>query len=133
MFQSTFGEMMILHHNTKIIGTLLSPSTEHFGLFGHEKHAIPFKFKPESILKVNDIETPSWATIQAIKNPEDLEVARDATPNMRHFTSAITIPPFLTKELITMQAPSPADVYMKILQVSEDFDKDKADTVPAST
>ena len=133
MFQSTFGEMMILHHNTKIGGSLLNPNTEHFGLFGHEKQAIPLKFKPESILKVNEVETPSWATIQNVTTTEDLNAARDANPVLCHFTSAIAIPPFLTKELISMQAPSPADVYMKTLQVFEDFDRDKAESVRDST
>ena len=63
IFLSTFGEMTILHHNTKLGGDLLCPQAEHFGLFGHDKVEIPFKFKPEALLKINEIDAPSWATI----------------------------------------------------------------------
>ena len=124
--------MIILHHNTKIGGDLLCPRAEHFGIFGHDEVVIPFKFKPKSILKINEINAPSWPTIQAIKTTEDLEAVRDATPNLRHFTSAISIPPYLTKYLMTLQGPSASDVYMEILRISEIFDTEKEDPVPAS-
>ena len=133
MFMSTFGEMTILHHNTKIGGDLLCPQAEHFGLFGHEKVATPFKFKPKSILKINEIDAPSWAIIQAIQTPADLEAARDITPNLRHFTSAIAIPPYLTQALMNLQGPSASEVYMEVLRVSEIFDSEKEDSVPPST
>ena len=93
MFKSTFGDMTILHHNTKVGGDLLCPNIEYFGLFGQGAVAMPFKFKSTALLKVNEIDSPSWATIQAIATPADLTAARDATPNLRHFTSAIVIPP----------------------------------------
>ena len=56
MFLSTFGEMTILHHNTQIGGDLLCPHAEHLGILGHDKVATPFKFKPESIFKINEID-----------------------------------------------------------------------------
>ena len=59
MFKSTFGEMIILHHNTKIGGDFISPSIKYFGLFGYDKVAIPFKFKPMSIPKINKVNAPS--------------------------------------------------------------------------
>ena len=133
MFMSSFGEMTILHHNTKIGGDLLCPQAEHFGLFGHDTVAMPFKFKPESILKINEVDSPSWATIQAIQTPEDLETARDITPNLRHFPSAMAIPPYLTQALMSLQGPSASDVYMEVLRVSTEFDREKEDSVPPST
>ena len=45
------------------------------------------------MLKINEIDTPSWATIQAIKTLENWAAARDATPNLRHFTSVIATNP----------------------------------------
>ena len=60
--------MTILHYNKKIGGDLICPHAEHFGIFGYDKVATPFKFKPESILKINEINAPSWPTVQAIKH-----------------------------------------------------------------
>ena len=85
MFKSSFDEMIILHHNQKVGGGLLNPKVEQFGLFGCDEIAIPFKYKPELILKINEIDSPSWETIKTVKNKEDLEAARDATPNLRQF------------------------------------------------
>ena len=133
MFKLTFGEMTILHHNTKIGDNLLNSASEHVGLFGHNKVAILFKFKSMSIPNINKVNAPSWAKIQAIKPPEDLDTVRHATPNYRHFTSTITIPPFLTKALVTLQGPSTSDVYMEILRASEAFDTKKEDSVLASS
>ena len=72
MFKSTFGDMTILHHNTKVGGDLLCPNIEYFGLFGQGTVAMLFKFKSTALLKVNEIDSPSWATIQAIATPADL-------------------------------------------------------------
>ena len=125
MFLSTFGEMKILHHNTKIGGDLICPQAEHFELCGLNEVAIPFKFKPKSILMINEIDAPSCPTIQSIKTPEDLEVARDATPNLRHFTSAISTPSYLTQALMILRGPSASDVYMEIIRISEVFETEK--------
>lgn len=65
---STFGEKIILHHNTKIGSDLIHSQAEYFRLFGHNKVAISFKFKPMSLLKVNEIDPPSGATIEATKS-----------------------------------------------------------------
>jgi len=133
MFLSTFGEMTILHHNTKLGGDLLCPQAEHFGLFGYDRVGIPFKLKPESLLKINEIDAPSWTTIQAIKTPENLAAARDATPNLRYFTSAIAIPPFLTTALMALLGPSATDVFMEVLRASTKLDAQKESSAPAST
>ena len=42
-----------------IFDGLLTPSVEHFDLFGNGKVATPFKFKPTSILQVNEVECHS--------------------------------------------------------------------------
>ena len=59
MFKSIFDEMIVLHHNLTIGGGLLTPSVEHFDLFGNGEVATPFKFKPTSILQVNEVECHS--------------------------------------------------------------------------
>ena len=85
MFMNTFDEMVIVHHNTKIGGGLLNPTVEHFGLFGDGSTAIPLKYKPTSILMINEVESPAWDTINAIKDAADLQAARDENPTIRHF------------------------------------------------
>lgn len=59
MFRSTFDEIIILHHNTKIGGGLLHPSVEHSVLFGSGKVGTPFKYRPTLIIKINEIDAPS--------------------------------------------------------------------------
>lgn len=118
MFKSNCHKTAILHHNSKVGGGLLNPTINHFGLFGCGKIATPFKFKPTSILKINKIDAPSWDTIKSIKNKEDLQAARDATPNIHHFTSAIATPLFLAKALIAMEASGASDIFMEALYVS---------------
>ena len=66
MFKSSLDEIIILHHNQKVGGGLLNPKVEQFGLFGCNEIAIPFKYTPESILKINDIDSPSWETIKNV-------------------------------------------------------------------
>ena len=106
MFKNTFDEMVILHHNKKIGGGLLNPKTEHFGLFGGGTTAHPFKYKPSSILTINEVECPAWGTIEAIKSPKDLEAACDANPTIRHFPNAVSLPlPSLRKHSSTSNPP----------------------------
>ena len=133
MFKNTFDEMTILHHNTKIGGGLLKPKVEHFGLFGGGTTAIPLKYKPTSILTINDVERSAWHTIKAIQITEDLEASRDANPMIRHFPNAISLPPLITKFLILLEAPTVAEMFMSTLEAAIDFEKDKADTVPSAT
>ena len=71
IFKNTFDEIVILHHNTKIGGGLLNFKTEHFGLLGGGTTANPFKYKPTSILAINEVECSAWDTIKAIESPED--------------------------------------------------------------
>ena len=85
------------------------------------------------MLKINEIDAPSWATIQAIKTPENLAAARDTTPNLHYVTSANTIPPFLAKAFMALQGPSATDVFVEVLRASADFDAQKEASVPAST
>ena len=133
MFKNAFDEMVILHHNTKIGGGLLNPKIEHFGIFGGGSTAHPFKYKPTSILTINEVESPAWDTIKTIASPEDLEAARDANPTIRHFPNAVSLPPFITQALINLESPTAADMYIAVLKAAEVFDKDKADTVPSAT
>ena len=133
MFQNTFDEMIIFHHNTRIGGGLLNSTVEHCGLFGGGTSAIPFKCKPTVILTINEVESPAWDTIKLIKTTEELQAARDANPTIRHFPNAVSLPPFLTKALISLEAPTAADVFMATISAAEKFDTDKAASVPAST
>ena len=133
MFQNTFDEMIILHHNTKIGGGLLNPTVEHFGLFGGGTTAIPLKYKPMSILTINEVESPAWDTIKAIKTPEDIEAARDANPTIRHYPNAVSLPPFITKALLPLESPTAADMFMATIEAANEFDKNKEDTVPSAT
>ena len=107
MFMSPLDDMVILHNNTKVGGDIINENIECFGLFGKGKLAIPLKYKLVSILKSNEVEIPSWNTIKSVSNAEDLEAAKDASPTIKHFTSAIVIPPFITKAVIVLQDPSP--------------------------
>ena len=123
MFKNSFDEIIILHQNTKIRGGLLKPKVESFGLFGGGTTTTPLKYKPTSILTINEIEIPVWDTIKAIHIPEDLEASRDANPMTRHFPNAVSLPPFITKALISLKAPTAADVFMATLEAENDFEK----------
>ena len=59
IFRSTFDEIIILHHNTKIGGGLLNPSVEHFGIFVSDKLGPPFKYRPNLILNINKVDVLS--------------------------------------------------------------------------
>ena len=70
MFKTTFDKMIILHHNTKIGGGLLSPTVGHFGLIGGGTTTIPLNYKPTSIFTINKVESSACdTTIKAIQTP----------------------------------------------------------------
>ena len=133
MFKNTFDEMIILHHNTQIGGGLLKPKVEQFGLFGGRKTVTPLKYKPTSMLTINEVESPAWDTIKAIQTSEDLEASRNANPTICHFPNTVSLLPFITKALIWLKAPTAVDVFMATLEAANDFEKDIADTVPSAT
>ena len=125
--------MIVLHHNLTIGGGLLTPSVEHFDLFGNGEVATPFKFKPTSILQVNEVECHSWKTIKAIKTRAHIESSKYASPNIKHFTSAMAIPPYLTQSIISLQAPFVAGIFLETLKVAAAHNKDKTASVPTYT
>ena len=128
MFKNTFNEMVILHHNKKNGGGLLNPKTKHFGLFGGGTTAHSFKYKPTSILTINEVECP-----RAIKSPEDLEAARDANPMIRRFPNAVSLTSFLTQAIINLESPTAADMYIAALTAVEKIDDIKTDRSPSAT
>ena len=65
------------------------------------------------------------------KPQEDLEAARDTNSTIRHFPNALSLPPFITKALLLPEAPMAADMSMTTIEAANEFDKDKADTVPS--
>ena len=99
-------DMMLIHQISRVGGDLLNPRIEFFGLSGFGESAIPVKFCPKSILTINEVEAPSWITINAVSTPAGLQGARDAIPVVMHFTSAIPLPPFITEVIAPFNAPT---------------------------
>ena len=127
------NEMMLIHQVSKVGGDLLNPRVEYFGLSGFGESAVPVKFCPKSILAINEIESPSWATLKAVTTPAGLEAAKDANPEPKIYTSAIPLPPFLTKVTAPHRAPSAGDIYFLCLEAGEKYDAEKeASDPPAS-
>ena len=125
--------MIVLHNNSKVGYGILNKNIECFGLFGEGKSAISLKYKPISILKTNKVEISSWNTIKNVSNANDLEAAKDASPTVKHFTSAIAIPPFITKVVISLQDPSPGDILVAALKAADEFDVNNSNpNVPTS-
>ena len=85
-------EMMLIHQISKVGGDLLNPTLEYFGLTGFGTSATPVRFTPKSILTINEVECPCWATINAVSDEDSLTAAQDATPSLSYYTSAISIP-----------------------------------------
>ena len=124
---------MLLHQISKVGGDLLNPRVEYFGLSGVGKSAVPVKFCPKSILTINEIEAPSWATIKAVTTPVGLNVAKDAIPKVTFLTSAIPLPPFLTEVIAPHRAPSAEDIFFLCLEAGTKYDASKAATDPPSS
>ena len=92
-------EMVLIHQISKVGGDLLNPALEYFGLTGFGTSSTPVRFTAKSILTINEVECPSWATIKAIKTPAALKAANTRTPSLSYFTNAIPIPPSSRKLL----------------------------------
>ena len=134
MVMSPLDDMIILHNNSKVGRDILNKNIECFSLFGEGKSTIALNNKPVSISKTNEVEIPSWNIIKTVTNADDLEVANDASPTIKHFTSAIDIPLFIMKAIISLQDPSPADILIAALKAAEEFDTNNTDpNVPTST
>ena len=134
MVMSPLDDMIILHNNSKVGRDILNKNIECFSLFGEGKSTIALNNKPVSISKTNKVEIPSWNIIKTVTNADDLEVANDASPTIKHFTSAIDIPLFIMKAIISLQDPSPADILIAALKAAEEFDTNNTDpNIPTST
>ena len=128
------NEMVLLHQISKVGGDLLNPRVEYFGLSGFVKSTVPVKFCPESILIINEIESPGLDTLKAVTKPVSLNGTRDANPEPEFYTSAIPLPPFITKVIVPYWAPSAEDIFFLCLETCTKYAaaKEAADH-PAST
>ena len=124
--------MMLLHQILKVGGDLLNPRVEYFGLSSFGASTVPVKFYPKSILAINEIESPSWATLKVITIPAGFNGARDAMPEIRFYTSAIPLPLFLTEVIAPYRAPSAEEIFFLCLEAGTKYDaeKDAADPPP---
>ena len=126
-------EMMLLHQLSTVGGDLLNRTQEHFGLFGADNAAIPMKFTSKALLHSNEVECPSWATLSLVTTIEGVHNAKDANASPVFTTSAISIPPFLTKHLLPLESPSAATTFVEAQLAAKIFDSEKAEGIPAST
>ena len=134
LFQSPVnGEMMLLHQLNKVGGDIINKKTEYFGLFGDSNNAIPMKFNEESILHANEVECPSWATLSIVTTEYEVELAKDANACPMFMTSAMPLPPFITKHLIHLNSPTAAQVYVESQLAAKIFDREKGPLIPASS
>ena len=127
------GEMMLLHQLNKVGGTIINKTTEYFGLFGDSNNAIPMKFNETSILHANEVECPSWATLIIVTTEDEVELAKDANACPTFMTSAMPLPPFITKHLIHLNSPTAAQVYVETQLAAKIFDREKGPLIPASS
>ena len=77
---------------------------------GFGESAIPVKFYPKSIITINEVETPSWTTINTVSTPAGLQGALDAIPVVTYFTSVIPLFPFITEVITPLRSPT-AEMY----------------------
>ena len=123
--------MELLHHMTKIGGTLLNKKEIYFSLFGTEKLAIPITYNPKSILTIAKVSCPTWLSLKAISTVEDVENATARTcPSKHFFTSAMPLPPFLAATIMHLDAPSPAEVFTIFTEAAKKFDAEASDETP---
>ena len=57
-------EMLVIHHITTTGDTIIDRAVKHFGIFGGDKIAIPFKLNPTGILAINEAKVPSWENLK---------------------------------------------------------------------
>ena len=126
------GEMMLLHQVSTVGGDIINKNEEHFGLFGATSTAIPMKFTSKAILHCNEVECPFWATLRMVTTEEGVQNAKDANVNPIFMTSALSIPPFLTKYLLPLNSPSAAAVLVEAQLATKVFDTSKEPGIAAS-
>ena len=122
--------MSIVHHTTKVGGTILDKEEFYFSLAGAGDTAIPLVYKPTALLTVTEITPPTWTTLNAAKTKEDLDNAALGRATVK-LTSAQQIPPFLATAILSLDSPSPSDVFFHFKEAAEKFDTDA--TTPAGT
>ena len=136
MFPCPVSEgMNIVHHTTKVGGTILDKEEFYFSLAGAGDTAIPLVYKPTALLTVTEVTAPTWTSLNGAKTREDLDNAALGRATIK-FTSAQQIPPFLAAAIISLDSPSPSDVFFKFKEAAEEFDKDDANpegTEPSAT
>ena len=126
------NDMMIVHHVATIGGTIVNRNVEHFGLFGAGAQATPLKFKPKSILTINEVEVPSWDTLKKATTTEEVAAARDVNGTATFLASAMPIPPFLTSALISIHPLSAAKAFVVVCQAAAEFEANKPAEVPST-
>ena len=126
-------EMMLIHQISKVGGDLLNPTLDYFGLTGFGTSATPVRFSPKSILTINEVECPCWATIKAIKTPVALKAAKDATPSLSYFTNAIPISPFLTQVIAPLNSPSASEIFFLCVDACVAYDAARDTTDPPAS
>ena len=127
--------MNIVHHTTKVGGTILDKEEFYFSLVGAGDTATPLVYKPTALLTVTEITAPTWTTLNAANTKKDLDNAAVSRTTMT-LTSAQQIPPFLATTILSLDSPSPSDVFFKFKAAAEEFDADatkQAGTEPSST
>ena len=125
--------MMLLHQISTVGGDILNKVEEHFGLFGENNPAIPMKFTSKALLHANEVECPSWATLSMVTTVEGVNSAKDANATPVFMPSAISLPPFLTKQIIPLNSPTAAQVFVEAQLAAKIFDTTKGPAIPASS
>ena len=126
-------DMMLIHQISKVGGDLFNPCIEYFGLSGFGESAVTVKFCTKSILKINEIEAPSWATIKAVTTSAGFSAARDAIPVVIFVISAIPLPPFLTDVIAPHRVPSAEEIFFACLEAGTTYDAAKEATDPPAS
>ena len=81
----------ILHHTTKLGSDILNKEVIYFSLMGKGKTAVPVTYKPKSILKLAEVQCPTWTQLISVKDEKELDEAPVGRAKTR-FTSCIPIP-----------------------------------------
>ena len=126
------GEMMLLHQISTVGGDILNKTQEYFGLFGSGNAAIAMNFNPATLLHPNEVECPSWATLSKVTTENGVQAARNVNATPHFMTSGLSIPPFLTKQLLDLTSPSAAQVFVNCQLAAKIFDTAKEPGTPAS-
>ena len=107
----------ILHHTTKLGGDILNKEVIYFSLTGKGKTAVPVIYKPKSILKLAEVQCPTWTQLNAVKDEKELDEAPVGRTKTR-FTSCISISPIFAAAIMELEEPSPGKAYLKVMEVA---------------